>query len=379
MTKIRINTLVVVILVSLAILWGIAAFIWGHRSGTNAVVHPGIRGVVEDNLVAIANALGAFEDRHLTAKDPPWSLFHGLLGRGSDYTISGEHGDTHSCLNWLLAEASYRPLFKMTPLTVERDWGISFTHGPTPDIKEEFEDHFCQFLFTLMELGVSPKHTAVRVPPEGSCHTLVDMVRAAESFCHGQSDLSWALPVFAKWGTRRKWTNKFGSELDLNQLVAQHLKREEWCDACFGTHWRMGLALGLKYGAKKISRSLRLQAQQRLSEAVREARNSQDDSGQFRLQWGIYPARPPGLAALPPLPSDRAALLSHQGHMLEWLMVALSDYELAQSEWPQKGISWLLTALGDAEKPIPYGAHSHCVHALRLYQTRMRDLAGGAH
>jgi hypothetical protein len=265
-------------------------------------------------------------------------------------------------------------MFKMTPLTTKRNWGVSFTHGPTPGIKMEFEDHSCQFLFILMELGVCPQDTVICVPPNGENHALVEVVQAAENSCHGLSDLSWALPVFAKWGTRSKWTNKFGSEFELNRLFAQHLKREEWCTACFGTHWRMGLALGLKYGHKKISKNLRIQAKQRLCEAILEARNSQDDSGQFRLQWGLYPPRPPDIDDLPPLPSDFLDLLSHQGHMLEWLMVALSDEDLSTQEWPHQGISWLLTKLSDAKKDIPYGTHSHCAHALRLYESRMNKL-----
>ena len=185
-----------------------------------------------------------------------------------DFRISDANNDTYYCLEWLLHK-SYQKSYKGVPLLVKRNWGISFTGGLYPDHHKEFEDHFCQFLYILSECDIEPSVCTVRVNPQGSIYSVSDIVKGAQSFCNGFSDLSWALPVFAKWSNTRKWTNKFGSEFDLDRLFSQHLKRERSCGACFGTHWRMGLARGLLYGHESISKEMRIRVKERLSEAIR--------------------------------------------------------------------------------------------------------------
>jgi len=74
---------------------------------------------------------------------------------------------------------------------------------------------------------------------------------------------------------------------------------------------------------------------------------------------------------LPPIPVDREHLLSHQGHMLEWVLVALSDDELRVQEWPHQAVWQMLCELDKGTENLPYGAYSHCVRALRLYKLRV--------
>jgi len=90
-----------------------------------------------------------------------------------------------------------------------------------------------------------------------------------------------------------------------------------------------------------------------------------------------YPPKPVGIEDLPSLPNGLSDIFSHQGHMLEWVITALSDEKLATQEWPHRGVLWLCQKLQNLDEDIAYGAHSHCAHALRLYYTRINSLING--
>ena len=54
-------------------------------------------------------------------------------------------------------------------------------------------------------------------------------------------------------------------------------------------------------------------------------------------------------------------------------MVALTDEELATQEWPHLAIHWVCQKLLDLRPELDYGVHSHCAHALRLYDMRVKE------
>ncbi len=350
--------------------------LWARRAGDPPEdVSPGVRSLITHNLRTIPAALARYDARLLTTSDPPWLLFHGLVGHGGDYLITAPEGTSRECLDWLLHESSWRPLFKDTPLVVHAPWGVTFTHGPTPAIQMEFEDHFCQFLFVLLECRVDPDATTVRVPPDGDRRTIRQMVADEQRACHSLSDVSWAITVFAAWG-QSAWTNRFGEQFNLERMLTQHLDREQYSRACFGTHWRMGLALAVRDLRGRVGKDVMRRAEARLAEAVDEARSALDAEGQFRLEWGVYPQTPPGFQPPHPMPQDADILLSHQAHMIEWLMVALPDNTLATEDWIHRAVARLCATLGSRTEPVNYGAHSHCAHALRLYRQRVGGLPG---
>jgi hypothetical protein len=337
-------------------------------------ITPGIKELVKQNLARADDAIARYDATSVKTSDTPWTLFHGLLGHHGDFQLDDSTrntlGEKISCEDWLLRQASAKPIYWETPLVIQRDWGVCFTHGNIA-VTERFEDHFCQFLFILMNLGVDPDRTTVRVPPDGHAYTLRQMVTDEQKFCNGAMDVSWALPLFAQWGTPT-WTNKFNEQGDLGSLMTQHLDLEEHCDACFGTHWRMGLAMTLSCAADRLPVDVRQRANNRLLQLLDEAHNGQDsESGRFRLEAA---AAAIGIRDLSQLSNDRSAVLSHQGHTLEWLMVALPDDRLATEMWPHKGIKFLLDQLQAPTDSLNYGAYSHCADALRLYQKRMRAM-----
>ena len=164
--------------------------------------------------------------------------------------------------------------------------------------------------------------------------------------------------------------------------MQQHLARDDYCRSCFGTRWLMGLSQTLHLAGDRLSDPTRALAEQRLNRAIKDARKSVLASGQFALQWGVWPPEVAESAGMPALPSEPADLISHQGHMLAWVLSALTDAQLAKEDWPHRAAGWLARALTEMKdedlEAVPYGAHSHAVQALRMYRQRVEKLPQGA-
>jgi len=353
----------------------VAALVLLGRASPPAVLSADLVPLSSANLELGSRLLMDFKAIRRQTTDSPWVLFHGLVGHGADFEIADADGSGRSCIGWLLEEASWQPRYKGIRIVARGVAGYSFIHAPNPLMRMEFEDHFCQFLFALLLAGADPDKTTIRVPPEGERIPVRRMVADEQSACHGAADVSWAITVFAAWG-QSAWTNRFGEPFTLERMLLQHLDREKYSPACFGTHWRMALALAVRDLRGRVGKDVMRRAEARLAEAVDEARSALDAEGQFRLEWGVYPQTPPGFQPPHPMPQDADILLSHQAHMIEWLMVALPDNTLATEDWIHRAVARLCATLGSRTEPVNYGAHSHCAHALRLYRQRVGGLPG---
>ena len=341
-------------------------------------LHAHVQTLWEQNFASMGGHLSEYDNLKMTTSSKPWDLFHGLLGRLSDYDIETVDGQRQSCSDWLLRTATWQSHSDRVPLIVLRKEGYFFTHGPILPPTMEYEDHAGQFLYILSECGYDLYNTTFNAPPKGTARPLKDILDAELKWLHGLTDVSWLLPVILEWSENSSWVNKFHISMNFDSLFLQHLTRREHCKTCFGTHWHMGLALGLEYAGKKVSPEIRSKARKLLGEAVDRAHAALDESGQFKLDWTDYLSKvSPSDYSNTSSESDSRhldALLLHQGHMLEWLMIALSDEEIAGEEWPHLAVRCLLEQLSDREEGIHYGIHSHCAHALRIYERRMQDL-----
>ena len=335
-----------------------------------------VKAVRRQNVSAIPDRIADYDRQPVSAASAPWVIFHGMLGHGGEFRLDRPSGGQVSCLEWTLCELTRGGTYKGISILAKAPWGYSFTHGPTPALQMEFEDHYCQFLYIMLACGIDPDSTRICVPGGAGNISIRTLVKSEQSRCDRTIDVSWAIPVFIRWGGSSTWGNRFGETFDIDGLVRQHLRHESACVACFGTHWRLGLAIAVRDARDRLTRDTRRRADLRLQELIKEARDSMSSSGQFRLEWGVFPAMPQGATAttLPPLPTDSGALLSHQGHMVEWLMVALSDDQLLREEWPHRAVQRLLNELPQIAATMNYGGYSHCIHALRLYQQRMATL-----
>ncbi|MBX3376077.1 MAG: hypothetical protein KF678_03635 [Phycisphaeraceae bacterium] len=274
---------------------------------------------------------------------------------GRDFEIKTASGP-RSCRVWLLEQATWQPVFNGASIAAIRHGQPAFLGDVEPGRPPGLEGHFCQWLFILSRIYPDAAPLTVRLPPDGARLTLLDLVHGAQSLCHGASDLSWALPVFCRWG-RGTWTNRFGKRYTLDSLAETHLRQEDVSTACFGTHWRMGIACSVAESADRFSRSTRRQLRDSLRRLIEEARDLCNPDGRFRLE----PSPPGG----PPF----EAVVSFQAHTLEWLMVALPAEAVRSEPWVNQAIARLLADIGSPNH-LTYGTRCHAATALRAYLSK---------
>ncbi len=341
-----------------------------RQSRQPVALAPDIKLICVENLGKIDARLQAFDERQLTTANTPWTLFHVLLGRTRDFELSDQNDSKKlTCLTWLLQDASWKPRYEGMPF-------VRVTHGmPTFAVREEdkagvFQGHLCQFLWVLTECGLSPDDVRVQVSSDQAL-TLRQLMQNELSLCTPYSDLSWSLPVAVRWEGRSRWADRFGNEVTLDRMFQWHISNRQNSVACFGTHYWIGLACALNSSGKQISRETRTAASTQLGSALKTARQTLTEEGQFPLEVGTFPLDQSN--ARQPAPKDRQTMLSHQGHMLTWICMGLTDDELAQQAWPHLATRWLLKEM-EKKESFEWGGYSHAIHALRWYRKRMSAL-----
>jgi hypothetical protein len=278
-----------------------------------------------------------------------------MLGRGGSFPI--RVGDeTRDCREWLLREASWRPLFRGAPICEEFEYGPTFLGDMEPGRPLGLEGHFCQWLFIMQMIGVDESEV-VRVGAEGREASLGEFVQAAAAQCTSESDLSWALPVLACSG-RRSWRNRFGETVTLDGLAAQHLARREASPACFGTHWYIGLAVALRQSGGRFSAGTRASMASVLEEGL--ARVSLALGADGLLRDAELESR--GLSS-----NDRA---SFQAHTLQWVLWYLPTNRIATEPAIWRAVE-KLAELADAPS-VSYTTRCHAAYALRLFLEKAR-------
>lgn len=277
----------------------------------------------------------------------PWEMVYAIMGAGEDVQYPGRPGVL--CLTWLLDEATWQPVFDGVPISLETETGVIFTGDLEVRRRPGLEGHFCQWLFVLSTLGVS-LDTPVRLPPSGRTGVLRNVLEGSRAHCNSASDLSWALPVLTRH-YEGPWTNRFGERIDADSLARQHMKNRSTSVACFGTHWRIGIASTLRNSGSVFSSKIRDQLKCELVRCIEEARRSCDASGRLVS------------AGVPQDWSDAAT--SFQAHSLEWILMAMPSDEARHCDWVHRAVAWLLE--GVSTRQFQFGTRCHVSFALRLY------------
>jgi hypothetical protein len=323
---------------------------------------------VHRRSLEVSNALKAqinlevqrYSDFELNDSMPPWTLIHGMIGRSHDFRIRTSSGPK-LCSDVLLDELTAHPKYKRSRLVTHPTYGYVFSHGRdgTP---MEFEDHQSDFVSAFLSCGVDLNRRIV-IDDHAPNIRLSDIWDTELLGTSGFTDVSWTVWALLMSSPDRTWTNRFGERYSLDTLVRQHLANEEQGVACFGTHWRMGLAQVVLLGRQHLSPETYRLAENRLAELVAVERNV-TASGMF----GGADSR------LPPSEGNQdAALLLYQGHTLEWLMVAfqccseISAFDDAQ-QWVNSGATALQHLLGSRNcSDMNYGSYSHAINGLRAF------------
>lgn len=199
-------------------------------------------------------AATAIISAHATAPDDPWAVAHGLRAMGTTFTIaSGQRA-----VDFLLRH--------VTDVAVNGRTLLAFP--------EKVEVHPNSFLKTMLEAGVPLGH---RFTHNGRPSTLADLAHGARLLFRPQTMLDpntipWSLIAFSRTTStvRRRWTNAWGEQMDLDAIVDVALRDLEAASTpidaamragrplsgkppvhgftCGGTHLLYGLLSAVHYG-----------------------------------------------------------------------------------------------------------------------------------
>jgi hypothetical protein len=308
-------------------------------------------GLKERLQAAIRNV----RQRDLLVSNSFWTIFHGILGVGSDATLlDPDSGLRVNAIDYIRRGGSIRGLkFLPTPTGLDVRTGPQFVG----------QGHQDQFVAEMAQWGM-PLDATFQV--DGKQYTFADFIRHAKARASVSSDqeLSWAVLILGQYvGTDIRWTNGNGEELKFEDLVRYELNQPIDTAACGGTHRLFGLSwvyhLHLQKGG--ATTGVWKDVADNVKHYQQLARKYQNPDGSLSTSY----LNGPGDAR------DMQARIGTTGHVLEWLALSLSDEEL-RSPWVQQATSALSVMILDSQgSPVEGGSLYHAAHGLQIYHDRV--------
>jgi hypothetical protein len=324
----------------------------------------------------------------LSTEVMPWYLMHGLLISGRAMTIrDATSGATLNAVDYLTTEHDLKDRHGQVIQSLTLDAGLprfADTYG-----QSVCQGHPNQFLAMLTWVDV-PVSQPLRLQAGGD-FTLADVLENAKRNIrpsqilavppktkYEDHELGWSISVFAEMlGTDAQWTNRWGEQVSVEELVGIAIERPTGWGSCGGTHEMFGLARALR--ARQAQHRELSGVWKKLDDYVEaakaRARAAQHADGSFDYGWGrAEPQHPTGN-----LPPSRKVHIT--GHMLEWLVLASSPEEMADSHL-RKAYDFLgscrfreiaLAPGRRGEHIVSYGGLSHAVRGMRRYRERLAE------
>ncbi len=286
----------------------------------------------------------------------PWQIFHGIVALRQNLQVR-VGSKLVPAIEWVSTSA---PNYKGSYLFEKTAYGAR-THKYTEPY--HFEGHPNQFLgiLTLSNLPLTHEFAL----GNGQTVTMADIVNNAKMEVTDKEEITWTLWFLAKYlDPAEEWTNAKGEEWSIEKLVRIQNSAVVERAACGGTHGMFALAYARKHYLEKTEKPLRgvwLEADQKIKKYVALSKSIQNSDGSFPTKY--YK----GYGT----PSDFSERLASTGHIMEWLMMALSDDEIKEP-WVRNGINYLAWNMVQYRHlPASCGPLYHALDAVVMYQERV--------
>lgn len=304
----------------------------------------------------VDEAVAATSRRYLTAEQhTPWQIFHGLVALRQNFILKVNNEKT-SALKWVQSG----PFFRGEPLIEQTPYGGRFHPFTVPF---HFEGHPNQFL-AILSMAELPRNYTFKAG-NGASISVDDMLRNAQADCNDAEEVTWTLWAFARYmHPSSQWTNKYGQHWSMERLVQTEVGKEVKNGACGGCHGLFALALARNAYVQSgyQLQGAFLSADMKVKRYIAETRAFQNSDGSFSADH----YRSPMYAG------DFNKRITASGHILEWLMIGVSNEELEQ-EWLKRGVHSIARDLVDHRAaPAECGPLYHALHSLVLYRQRTR-------
>ncbi|MFO1021108.1 MAG: hypothetical protein U0903_10480 [Planctomycetales bacterium] len=324
---------------------------------------PAVAGDKDALFKKVEKAILASSLRRLTAgKYTPWQIVHGVLAFKHDFILKDpDKGPkaTISGIEWMASGVLHegQPLWEKTPYGGR---GHPFTHPYA------FEGHPTQFM-GYMSMCDLPLDFKFKTGASGEI-TVRDIINDAKMQLREGPEVTWTLWALAHYiPPDSEWVNAYGEAWSIERLVQIQTNESVYSAACGGTHGLFALAYARNryIATRKPIRGVWLEADMKIRRFIAEAKTMQNPDGSFSSNY--FQSREQS--------SDFPKRLPANGHMLEWLMVALPQQEL-QSEWITRAVDSVATdLLNNRSAQVDCGPLFHAVHSLVLYNFRMNPNA----
>ena len=302
-----------------------------------------------------------FQERRLSLEQhAAWQILHGALVYQQDFLVY-DRGQPVSAIDHLLAGRPMRG-WNLEPVSQ----GLSNQRGLRVIMDEGSkagQGHADQWLAVLAQSGLPPTQTIV---VDGNQYTIADLVRQVQWDLprNLQQEYSWTLIGLTTYlPTDEEWTASDNQSWSIERLIQSETEQDLFDSACGGTHRLIGMAMAVN---RHLDQEGKLtgawkNADDQIQQAIQRAKATQNPDGSFSTTF--LASRRSSI--------DLAENLGTTGHVLEFLVLAMSDEQLNQP-WVKHAVA-RLAKIFELTKSVDLecGKLYHAAHGLALYRDRL--------
>ncbi|MCC6494248.1 MAG: hypothetical protein IT424_14645 [Pirellulales bacterium] len=299
----------------------------------------------------VRRVLKNYYDRPLSAANrSPWEIMHAALAfEVHSRVLQGGPGTQPiTAVGWLCFN---QPCENRDLLYLNEGGELRVKVGPA------LQGHHGQLLAILAQARVRSDYP---IKVEGKDFTVADLIEVEKATCYPRTELTFKLIGLQRYlDVNERWVNDQGMTWDFPTLMREEMQQPVRSAACGGTHRLSGLALAVK---KRRASGLPVdgvyaEAERFVANYVNYAYRLQNADGSFSTAW----FNGPGAEA------DVDRRLKTTGHILEWLIYASSDEQLANYR-TVRAVNYLTNIMyANRTRDWEAGPLGHAIHALVLY------------
>jgi hypothetical protein len=302
-----------------------------------------------------------FQKRHLNLQQhAAWQILHGALVYQRDFQVYDQQQPL-SAIDHLLAGGAMRG-WNLEPVSHGLD-GEQGLRATMDQGSKAGQGHADQWLAVLAQSGLAPGQSIV---VNDKTFTIADMVRQVQWDLprNYEQEYSWTLIGLTSYlPTSHQWTASDDQTWSIERLVQSETEQDLFDSACGGTHRLIGITMALNRHLEQQGRLTGVwkTADETIQQAIQLAKQHQNPDGSFSTAY----------LASRRTSVDLSENLGTTGHVLEFLVLAMSDKQLDQP-WVQRAVArlvkiFVLTRTVDLE----CGKLYHAAHGLALYRDRL--------
>lgn len=347
------------------------------------IIQPSDKAIVtsDEALAQVRRTRQAFSNLIINLeKSSPWKIVHALLGFGWNMKMQvNAQSQPINAFVWLISGSMYKDkaVFEMSPSGPRGHTAQQSDGGYGPG----YEGHPNQFIGYLSEFNL-PQHHVIRSYNGGrwedrKVSEYVEYIKRMIDRNHSDRvafEKTWSLWTLARLSDPdMKWVSNAGAQWSVQKLLKEESEAPVTKQAsCAGMHRAYAVTLGVQAWEKKHGEapqgSITYNAGKKVREWIQRAQDFQLHNGSLSADHLESKKDPETLGRQ----------IAANGHVLEFLMLALEDFEL-EDMWVSRAVYAVAYNIGQMRNNWEgyEGSVFHGLHALKMYDERMAKIRSG--